>query len=65
MRNFSRPLSMLLVIAWDFDWLTAQVVHVVIGRSNYFDIAFRQSCEKRSSFSSSLLHFIDRVPSMG
>ena len=40
MRDFSRGLSKLHVIARNFDWFIALSAPVVIGRSNYFGFGF-------------------------
>ena len=39
-RDFSRALSKLKVIAWNFDWFIAQFAPVLIGRSACFGIGF-------------------------
>ena len=40
MRDFSRSLSELHVIARNFDWFIVLSAPVVIGRSNYFGFGF-------------------------
>ena len=48
MHYFSWALSELQVIARNCDWFIALSAPVVIGRSNCFDLVFRQSFENRS-----------------
>ena len=48
MRDFSRPLSKLQVIARNSDWFIALFAPNVIGRSDYFGIGFRQPFDNRS-----------------
>ena len=39
-RDFSRALSTLQVIAWNYNWFIALFAPVVFGWSNYFGIGF-------------------------
>ena len=45
------------VIARKCDWFIALFAPVVIGRSNYFGIGFRQSFENRSNYKGNTMQF--------